>query len=110
MSRQQADAGGVGWVPAKREQMAAKQGAHRKGDGKVEDDGEPRREGAIVDAGAMLYGDRHFADYLPGWRDDDVADSIPDTAVVATAWCSPVSGSRCGCPENEPPSVPSNGL
>ena len=80
--RQQAHAGVVGRVPAEREQVAAEHGAHREGDGQIEHDGEPRGEGAIVDAGAVLDGDRHVADHLAVCRDDDVADGIPDAAVI----------------------------
>ena len=62
--RQQADTGTVRRVPTERELVAAEHGAHRERDRQVEHDGEPRGEGAVVDAGAVLDRNRHVADHL----------------------------------------------
>ncbi len=62
--------------------MALEHGPHREGDRQVEHDGEARGERAIMDAGAVLNRDRHVADHLARRRNDDVADAIPDAAVV----------------------------
>ena len=59
VSRQQAHAGAVSRVPAEREPMATEHGAHREGDGQVENDREPCGQRAVVDAGTVLH--RHWA-------------------------------------------------
>src|SRR3954447_14247990 len=72
----------VSRVPAKREAMTGEHGPHREGDGKIQHDREPCRDRAIVDAGTMFDRDRYVADHPASRRDDDVADGVPDPAVI----------------------------
>ena len=82
VSRQKAHASAVSRVPAKRKKLTAEYSPHRKGQRKIKDDDEPRREGAVVDAGTMRDRDRHIADHFAVRRDDDMTDGIPHIGVI----------------------------
>ena len=106
MPREQADPGRVRGVPAEREAVTAEQGAHREGDGQVEHDTKRAVMAQSWMQGPCATGDRLVADDLAGWRDDDVADGVPDAAIIGDGMGSPVTGSRCGWPENDPAERP----